>query len=79
MERDAQSRALDASGASVLRCGGEQYRGNQITNFLPDLPYKDEPTWWEPQHVHNHRVRGETVEIVEVSNGETQVTLHFKA
>ena len=66
--------------------------GNQITNFLRDLPYKDEPTWWEPQHVQYHRVGGDTVEIVEVevsskdgtllnlnTKGETQVTLHFKA
>jgi len=25
--------------------------GTQITNFLRDLPYKDEPIRWEPQHV----------------------------
>ena len=66
--------------------------GTQITNFLRDLPYKDDPIRWEPQHVQYHRVRGDTVEIVEVEvaetngdllnlnpAGETQVTLHFKA
>ena len=66
--------------------------GNQITNFLRDLPYKDDPIRWEPQHVQYHRVRGHTVEIVEVEvaekngtflnlnpAGETQVMLHFKA
>lgn len=66
--------------------------GNQITNFFRDLPYKDETTWWEPQHVQYHRVRGDMVEIVEVEVvrkdghllnlnpvGETLVTLHFKA
>ena len=66
--------------------------GNQITNFLRDLPYKDDPIRWEPQHVQYHRVRGDTVEIVEVEvaekngdllnlnpAGETQVTFHFKA
>jgi len=65
--------------------------GTQITNFLRDLPYKDEPIRWEPQKVQYHRVRGDTVEIVEVEvaetngalltlnpAGETQVTLHFQ-
>ena len=64
----------------------------QITNFLREFPYKDEITWWEPQHVQYHRVRGDTVEIVEVElsrkdgtllplipSAETQVTLHFQA
>jgi len=64
----------------------------QITNFLRDLPYKDEPIRWEPEHVQYHRVRGDTVEIVKVEvaetnctlltlnpAGETQVTLHFQA
>ena len=40
--------------------------GTLITNFLRDLPYKGEPTRWEPEHVQYHRVRGDTVEIVEV-------------
>jgi len=66
--------------------------GTQITNFLRDLPYKDERIRWEPKHVQYHRVRGDTVEIVEVQvaetngnlmtlnpAGETQVTLHFQA
>ena len=66
--------------------------GTQITNFLRDLPYKDEPIQWEPQNVQYHQVRGDTVEIVEVEVaetyghlltlnqvGETQVTLHLKA
>ena len=66
--------------------------GTQITNFLRDLPYKDQPVRWEPEHVQYHRVRGDTVEIVEVEvaetngtllnlnpAGETQVTLHFQA
>ena len=66
--------------------------GTQITNFLRDLPYKDEPIRWEPEHVQYHRVRGNTVEIVEVEvaetngelltlnpAGETQVTLHLQA
>ena len=66
--------------------------GTQITNFLREFPYKDEITWWEPQHVQYHRVRGDTVEIVEVelsrkdgtllplaAAGEKQVTLHYKA
>ena len=66
--------------------------GTQITNFFRDLPYKDEPIRWEPEHVQYHRVRGDTVEIVEVEvaetngelmtlnpAGETQVTLHFQA
>ena len=66
--------------------------GTQITNFLRDLPYKDEPIRWEPEHVQYHRVRGDTVEIVEVEvaetngqlltlnpAGETQVTLHLQA
>ena len=66
--------------------------GTQITNFRRDLPYKDEPIRWEPEHVH-HRVRGDTVKIVEVEvevaetngdllslnkAGEMQVTLHLK-
>ena len=66
--------------------------GTQITNFLRDLPYKDQPIRWEPEHVQYHRVRGDTVEILEVEvaetngqlltlnpAGETQVTLHFQA
>ena len=66
--------------------------GTQITNFLRDLPYKDAPIRWEPEHVQYHRVRGDTVEILEVdvaetngdlltlnTAGETQVTLHFQA
>ena len=66
--------------------------GTQITNFLRDLPYKDQPIRWEPEHVQYHRVRGDTVEIIEVEvaetngnlltlnpSGETQVTLHFQA
>ena len=66
--------------------------GTQITNFLRDLPYKDQPVRWEPEHVQYHRVRGDTVEIVEVEvaetngdfltlnlAGETQVTLHLQA
>ena len=66
--------------------------GTQITNFLRDLPYKDAPIRWEPEHVQYHRVRGDTVEILEVEvaetnghlmtlnpSGETQVTLHFQA
>ena len=66
--------------------------GTQITNFLRDLPYKDESIRWEPEHVQYHQVRGDTVEIVEVEvaetngdllslnkTGETQVTLHLKA
>ena len=66
--------------------------GTQITNFLRDLPYKDAPIRWEPEHVQYHRVRGDTVEILEVEvaetngqlmtlnpAGETQVTLHFQA
>ena len=66
--------------------------GTQITNFMRDLPYKGELTWWEPQHVQYHRVRGDTVQIIEVElaqkdgslvkfnpAGETQVTLHFQA
>ena len=66
--------------------------GTQITNFLRDLPYKGELTWREPEHVQYHRVRGDTVEIIEVQlaqkdgslakfnpAGETQVTLHFQA
>jgi len=65
--------------------------GNQITNLMRDLPYKDELTWWEPQHVQYRRLRGDVVEIVEVevaskegellplvSNCETQAVLHFK-
>ena len=66
--------------------------GTQIINFLRDLPYKDAPIWWQPEHVQYHRVRGDTLEIVEVEvaetngdllnlnkAGETQVTLHLKA
>ena len=66
--------------------------GTQITNFLRDLPYKDQPIRWEPEHVQYHRVRGDTLEILEVEvaetngqlmtlnpAGETQVTLHFQA
>ena len=63
--------------------------GTQITNFLRDLPYKDQPIRWEPEHVQYHRVRGDTVEVeVAETNGhlltlnpagETQVTLHFQA
>ena len=66
--------------------------GTRITNFLRDLPYKDAPIRWEPEHVQYHRVRGDTVEILEVEvaetsgdlltlnpAGETQVTLHFQA
>ena len=66
--------------------------GTQITNLLRDLPYKDQPIQWEPEHVQYDRVRGDTVEIfkVEVAEtngqlmtlnpvGETQVTLHFQA
>ena len=66
--------------------------GTQITNFLRDLPYKDAPIRWEPEHVQYHRVRGDTLEILEVEvaetngqlmtlnpAGETQVTLHFQA
>ena len=66
--------------------------GTQITNFLRDLPYKDQPIRWEPEHVQYHRVRGDTVEIIEVEvaetngqlltlnpAGETQVTLHVQA
>ena len=66
--------------------------GTQITNFLRDLPYKDQPIRWEPEHVQYHRVRGDTVEIIEVEvaetngdlltlnpAGETQVTLYFQA
>ena len=77
-----------------LHCnvGKSSIVGTQITNFLRDLPYKDDPIRWEPQHVQYHRVRGDTVEIVEVEvaetngdllnlnpAGKTQVTLHFKA
>ena len=66
--------------------------GTQITNFLRDLPYKDQPIRWEPEHVQYHRVRGDTVEIIEVEvaqtngdlltlnpAGKTQVTLHLQA
>ena len=65
--------------------------GTQITNFLRDLPYKDQPIWWEPEHVQHHRVRGDTeiikVEVAEMNGdlltlnpvGETQVTLRFQA
>ena len=66
--------------------------GTQITNFLRHLPYEDKPIRWEPEHVQYHRVREDTVEIVEVEvaetngdlltlnkAGETQLTLHFKA
>ena len=63
--------------------------GTQITNFLRDLLYKDQPIRWEPEHVQYHRVRGDTVEVeVAETNGhlltlnpagETQVTLHFQA
>ena len=65
--------------------------GNQITDLLRDVPYKDKPLWWEPQHVHYRKVLGDVVEIVEVEvgerdgslvtldeKGETQVVLHFK-
>ena len=45
--------------------------GTQITNFLRDLPYKDQPIRWEPEHVQYHRMRGDTVEIIEVEVAET--------
>ena len=65
--------------------------GNQITNFLQDVPYRNEPLWWSPEKTHYTSVRDETIEIVEVEvadntgkllnlnpHGETQLTLHFK-
>ena len=33
--------------------------------------YKDAPIWWQPEHVQYHRVRGDTLEIVEVEVAET--------
>ena len=32
--------------------------GKQITNSLGDLPYKDEPIRWEPEHMQYHRYAG---------------------
>ena len=65
--------------------------GNQITNFLQDVPYRNEAMWWSPEKTHYTAVRDETTEIVEVEvadntgkllnlnpHGETQLTLHFK-
>jgi len=66
-----------ASRPVYLYCnvGESSIVGTQITNFLRDLPYKDDPIRWEPQHVQYHRVRGDTVEILEVQVAETSGNL----
>ena len=71
--------------------GESRMVGNQITNFLQDVPYKNEAMWWSPETTHYTAVRDETTEVVEVEvadntgkllnlnpHGETQLTLHFK-
>ena len=70
--------------------GESQMVGNQITNFLQDVPYKNEAMWWSPETTHYTAGRDETTEVVEVEvadntgkllnlnpHGETQLTLHF--
>ena len=44
--------------------------GNQITNFLRDVPYQDEPILWNPEQIHYTPVRGKVIEIIEVEVAE---------
>ena len=71
--------------------GESRMVGNQITNFVQAVPYRNEPLWWSPETIHYTTVRDDTTEIVEVEiadnsgkllnlnpQGESQLTLHFK-